>query len=76
MSGASILFEVVGRTKSERNVRGKHKIIYQVTLKSQDGRHKHVLTDESPELLQQYPYGSVVAIAIGRNPQTTLAKTS
>jgi hypothetical protein len=72
----SILFEVVGRSKTEQVKQGQHKIIYRVSLKSRDGAHRHIITSTDSALLQQYPFGSIVSMNIGPNPQTNLPKTS
>jgi hypothetical protein len=72
----SILFEVVGRSKTEQVKQGQHKIIYRISLKSKDGHHRHTITDTDSALLQQYPFGSIISIAIGNNPQSTLSKSS
>lgn len=69
-------FEVVGRSKTEKIVKRKRKVIYRISLKSVDNRDTHVLTDEDSALISKYPFGSIVSITVGHNPQTTLPKTS
>ena len=69
-----LVFEVVRRAKTEKLNKGKHEIIYRVSLKSSDGCHTLVLTDKNPEFLQQYPFGSTVGVKVGKDPQTTLTE--
>lgn len=70
------VFEVVGRAKIERTNKGKHEILYRVSLKSTDGLHRLTLTDKNPEFLLQYPFGSTIGVKIGKNPQTSLTEPS
>jgi hypothetical protein len=67
-----VVFEVVGRARTEKLNKGKHEIVYRVSLKSVDGLHRLTLTDKNPEFLQQYPFGSTIGVKVGKNPQTSL----
>lgn len=71
-----VVFEVVGRAKTEKLNKGKHEIVYRVSLKSVDGLHRLTLTDKNPEFLQQYPFGSTIGVKIGATPQTTFTEPS
>jgi len=70
------IFEVAGRSKTERVKKGKREVIYRITLKSEDGRHTLVLTDTDSAIIEQYPFGSAINVSIGPNPQTTLKEES
>ena len=71
---ADVVFEVVGRAKTEKLSKGKRTILYRVSLKSVDGADRLSLTDQNPDFLQLYPFGSAITVKIGNSPQTTLKK--
>jgi len=54
------IFEVAGRSKTERVKKGK----------------REVLTDTDSAIIEQYPFGSAINVSIGPNPQTTLKEES
>jgi len=67
-----LVFEVVGRAKTEKLNKGKREIVYRVSLKSTDGSHRVILTDKNPDFIQKYPFGSTVSVKVGKDPQTIL----
>jgi hypothetical protein len=67
-----MVFEVVGRAKTEKVNKGKREITYRVSFKSNDGHHRLVLTDNSSAILEKYPFGSIVNVNVGQDPQTKL----
>jgi hypothetical protein len=69
------VFEVVGRSKSEKMTKeGQLEIAFKVSLKSTNAKHKLTITDANPSLLSMYPLGGEVLIKIGVCNQTTLEK--
>lgn len=69
-----VVFEVVGRAKTEKLNKGKHEIVFRVSLKSTDGSHRLILTDKNPDFIQKYPFGSTVSVKVGKDPQTILSE--
>jgi len=71
---SDVVFEVVGRSKTEKIVKGKSQVVYKVALKSDNGMHSLVLSDTDSALIALYPMETKVTVKIGRNAQTNLAK--
>ena len=73
METTTIIFEVVGRSKTEKlDRKGNKTTIYKVILKSVDGMNKLELSDHSSAIVERYPLKSTIAVKIGNNPQTNL----
>ena len=75
MEQTTIIFEVVGRSKTEKlDRKGNKATIYKVILKSVDGMNKLELSSNDSGIVEKYPLKSTLAVKIGNNPQTNLAK--
>jgi hypothetical protein len=71
-----LLFEVVGRSKSEKMTKeGKREVTFKVSLKGSglNGKFKLSISDSDPALLQKYPFGGEVPVQLEACSQTTLS---
>jgi hypothetical protein len=72
---STIIFEVVGRSKTEKlDRKGNKTTIYKVILKSVDAMNRLELSDTNSTIIEKYPLKSDIAVKIGNNPQTNLPK--
>jgi hypothetical protein len=74
-----LLFEVVGRNKSEKLTKeGKREVIFRISLKGKGpggGSYKLTISDTDQSLLQKYPFGGEVPVKLSACSQTTLSDT-
>jgi len=69
-----LVFEVVGRSKTERVKKGSREVVFKVSLESMDGKCKLSLTDKDSRIIQQYPLESRVPVKVGVSNQRTLTE--
>jgi hypothetical protein len=69
-----LVFEVVGRSKTERVKKGGREVVFKVSLESLDGKCKLSLTDKDSKIIQQYPLESKVPVKVGVSNQRTLTE--
>jgi hypothetical protein len=73
METTTIIFEVVGRSKTEKlDRKGNKTTIYKILLKSVDAMNRLELSDTNSTIIEKYPLKSTIAVKIGNNPQTNL----
>ena len=69
-----LVFEVVGRSKTERVKKGGREVVFKVSLKSIDGKCKLSLADKDSRIIQAYPLESKVPVKVGVSNQRTLTE--